>query len=1059
MIKKSSTQFSLLTLGITVFLVCLLFYAFPTAINSNSTFSYEQTSSNDCDSNRVSFTISYTPSYFAADDEYSTNEDMVLIVDAPGVLENDASMDSTASLGSEPTHGTVELQADGAFTYYPDSDWYGIDSFTYYLTLESVVVSDEATVTIEVIAVNDPPVAVDDNYEVGKGSILNVEAPGVLSNDYDAENDALRFYVVKWPSNGSVEISRDGGFVYAPDTGFCGTDNFTYRVYESATELEGNIATVYIDVLDTEAPTSSYTLDRPPDQNGWYSSSVTVTLTASDSCSGVDAIYYSLDDETWLEYSEPFPLSAEGYNTVFYYAIDIAGNVESSHVFTIALDSVAPSTTVTLEGDVGTDFCYRSDVSVTLSSFDQHSETANIEYSFDSETWYIYTGKVTLEGEGEFIFYYRAYDFAGNQEDMHTQWLCIDKTPPETSLTSSIVSGVGMVVTLDATDTLSGVNYINYSFDGTNWLTYTEPFVLETGPIATVFFYATDNAGNIEGIKSVTIEVDVTPPETTVSLEGSLGLEDWYVSDVNVSLTAIDDFSDSVTTVYSFDGNTWIAYTGKILISEEGITTVYFNSTDSFGNVESTKSIDIKIDKTAPETYLTICPEPIGGDPVYVSSTSQFSLVATDNPSGSGLDRIEYRIDSGDWVLYQNTFYLPEIDSHILYYRSFDIAGNEEVMKSLSVIVNASSLSYTGQTSGVYSDPVFLEAVLIDFATQLPLEGNMITFTLAGKTVSSITDSNGVANATMIMNSPEGAYILSVVFTGDSTHTASSNSSDFTVWKEDAMLQYTGYTVISAELESFLLRATVFDDPDGYLGDLTRINVTFTICLVGTQPSEAIQVLGPYAVELTDIPGIGVVALEVATLPAGEYYVVTSLNASTNIYYKSVATSQDIIIVDPTRDFVTGGGWVWDSSGGKGIFAFVVKYHKKGHLIGNALYLYREGDWWYGIKSDSWIGLAIDENHAYFEGIGAMGRVNIETEEFECLGREFLFRIDIVDSKKDDLFQICIYDDNGLVFHKASSEPYVSVFRGNIRIHTHKVWSHCICNKGKKSGMNKYQKP
>ena len=70
----------------------------------------------------------------AADDGYTVAEDAVLTIAAPGVLGNDTDADGdtlTAQLVSGPADGTLTLNANGSFTYTPDADANGPDSFTY----------------------------------------------------------------------------------------------------------------------------------------------------------------------------------------------------------------------------------------------------------------------------------------------------------------------------------------------------------------------------------------------------------------------------------------------------------------------------------------------------------------------------------------------------------------------------------------------------------------------------------------------------------------------------------------------------------------------------------------------------------------------------------------------------------------------------------------------------------------------------------------------------------------------------------------------------------------
>jgi subtilisin-like proprotein convertase family protein len=96
----------------------------------------------------------YQPVAVAAADAYETDEDAPLTVDAPGVLGNDGDA-TAAALESGPGHGRLELRPDGSFTYAPDRDYHGTDSFTYRATANGLG-SEPVTVTIEVRAVEDP---------------------------------------------------------------------------------------------------------------------------------------------------------------------------------------------------------------------------------------------------------------------------------------------------------------------------------------------------------------------------------------------------------------------------------------------------------------------------------------------------------------------------------------------------------------------------------------------------------------------------------------------------------------------------------------------------------------------------------------------------------------------------------------------------------------------------------------------------------------------------------------------------------------------------------------
>jgi len=92
-------------------------------------------------------------------DRYQTAEDTLLSVSAPGVLANDSDANGhnlTATLIDPPANGEVVLETDGSFSYLPDADYFGTDTFTYS-AVDELGVSSMSTVQIQVLPVNDAP--------------------------------------------------------------------------------------------------------------------------------------------------------------------------------------------------------------------------------------------------------------------------------------------------------------------------------------------------------------------------------------------------------------------------------------------------------------------------------------------------------------------------------------------------------------------------------------------------------------------------------------------------------------------------------------------------------------------------------------------------------------------------------------------------------------------------------------------------------------------------------------------------------------------------------------
>jgi PKD repeat protein/glucose/arabinose dehydrogenase/type 1 glutamine amidotransferase len=136
---------------------------------------------------------------------------------------------------------------------------------------------------------------------------------------------------------------------------------------------------------------------------------------------------------------------------------------------------------------------------------------------------------------------------------------------------------------------------------------------------------------------------DVTPPTTTATTDPAdpNGENGWFTSPVEVTLEASDNEGGSgvESTEYAIDGGAFQAYTEPFTVEGDGQHEVEYRSTDAEGNVEATKSLDLKIDSTPPETEATV-------------DGNEVTLDADDGPDGSGVALTEFRIDDGEFQPY-----------------------------------------------------------------------------------------------------------------------------------------------------------------------------------------------------------------------------------------------------------------------------------------------------------------------------------------------------------------------------------------------------------------------
>ncbi len=170
----------------------------------------------------------------ALDDNISTDEDMAV---SGNILSNDSDADGDTLSVAPITLGTINgglvvLQANGDFTYTPAADFNGLDSFSY-TALDGNGGSDLATVNITVNAINDDPVAQDDNISTDEDMAVS---DNVLGNDSDVDGDILSVTpdMFTTANGGTVELLADGDFTYTPAAGFDGADSFDYTL------LDGN---------------------------------------------------------------------------------------------------------------------------------------------------------------------------------------------------------------------------------------------------------------------------------------------------------------------------------------------------------------------------------------------------------------------------------------------------------------------------------------------------------------------------------------------------------------------------------------------------------------------------------------------------------------------------------------------------------------------------------------------------------------------------------------------------------------------------------------------------
>ncbi|MEW6069522.1 MAG: Ig-like domain-containing protein, partial [Candidatus Thermoplasmatota archaeon] len=341
------------------------------------------------------------------------------------------------------------------------------------------------------------------------------------------------------------------------------------------------------------------------------------------------------------------------------------------------------------------------------SAYDLFSGLWQMQFSNDGTIWsdwidWSSTTSWNLNSEdGEKKVYFRVRDRAGNQAPAIYDTIILDASLPST--THSLAGTLGsngwyvsdVTAALSSSDEISGIDYTKYRINAGNWITYSSPFTISQEGSNTVEFFACDLAGNIESTKSITVRIDKTAPATTNSISGTIGSNGWYISDVTIALSASDALSDVDYTKYRITTGEWFTYSAPFTVSSEGTTHIEFYSADLAGNVESTKSITFKIDKTAPTTTYSLSGSS-GNNNWYVSDIT-LSLSTSD--ALSGVNKTYYKIETGAGQE-GTSLTLTQEGMHTIYYYSTDNASNQEVEKNITVKIDKTAPTTTHSLSG-----------------------------------------------------------------------------------------------------------------------------------------------------------------------------------------------------------------------------------------------------------------------------------------------------------------------------------------------------------------------
>ncbi len=625
----------------------------------------------------------------------------------------------TSSFTNVSASGVQLLTTITSRTTVTYDDASATDGTTFYYAVTAIDTAtppneDQDVTSVSAVSVDDKAPSTTDNIPVG----WQTAEVTVTLTATDSGEGVNKTYYTTDGSNPSNSSNTNRTQYTAPFT--VGEDNeigdgtWTIKYYSYDRNSTPNEEAIHTKTLkvDTADPT---TTDNAP--SGWQNSSVSVSLSASDTTSGVSKTYYTRDGSTPTtlsnQYSTPILFTTDGTKTLKYFSKDVATNAESVHTTTILIDATAPSSSITALSS------YSSvPFNVSWSSSDATSGVANvtIQYRNGSGSWTNWLTGQNASGTASFnstyaadgyTYYFRsiATDNASNQESVSTY------DAFTTTLSSAITAEISSPV--DATDgitddmiyvagnvTFTGsatcqnfsIYYLNYSSDNVTWTNIasgTTP--VSSSTLGTLNTSASELSGNYtvrlfvlsnessNNSVTITIIVDNTAPTISTGPSASVSTDSaTIIWTTNESTNATVEYGSTTSygSTVSGSASTFETSHSESITGLSSSTTYHYRvlSYDKAGNlVNSSDATFTTSEETSGDT---------GGGGGFAPPVETETNVTDDPPTISNIYHEPTMITSNDFVGIYATVTDDNTVSYVTLY--WTISGNEQ-SKSMSL--------------------------------------------------------------------------------------------------------------------------------------------------------------------------------------------------------------------------------------------------------------------------------------------------------------------------------------------------------------------------------------
>ncbi|MBN1129492.1 MAG: hypothetical protein JXA71_10925, partial [Chitinispirillaceae bacterium] len=319
-----------------------------------------------------------------------------------------------------------------------------------------------------------------------------------------------------------------------------------------------------------------------------YAKKVMVAFSGKDRLSGIDSLFYSVNNGPFETALKPVLFDKEGVYRIAFYAVDRVGNSSAPDYQTFSIDATPPVTSLVFNGRTDErDTVFSRSQSVSFAGVDTVSGIREIRYRFNNDKKFdVYKKPVPLRElkDGLHTIYYHAIDNAGNEEQPRSRTFIIDDIPPVPVISFDGDRYTGSdgqeyisprtVVTIAASDDKSGIGKIEYAIENADFIPYTSPFRFSPQlKKCAIEVRVTDKAGNVSRKHRASAHMDARPPKSSYSITGPLFQKSgvlYITAETRITLSARDEGSGVGRQQYRINDSAVAATAQPIALTQEG---------------------------------------------------------------------------------------------------------------------------------------------------------------------------------------------------------------------------------------------------------------------------------------------------------------------------------------------------------------------------------------------------------------------------------------------------------------------------------------------------------